>query len=61
MLPKRNPAVLCQPVAEGAILLHTEREIYVHAWVELNGHVLGDTAQHTQTFKPATDLRLVQR
>lgn len=28
MLPKRHPAVLCQTVAEGAILLHTEREIY---------------------------------
>ncbi len=28
MLPTPNPAVLFQPVAEGAILLHTEREIY---------------------------------
>lgn len=28
MLPHPNPAVLFQPVAEGAILLHTEQEIY---------------------------------
>jgi hypothetical protein len=28
MLPQRHPAVLFQPVDEGAILLHTEREIY---------------------------------
>ncbi|HLV26341.1 MAG TPA: PqqD family protein [Gemmatimonadales bacterium] len=28
MLPTPNPAVLFQPVAEGAILLHTEQEIY---------------------------------
>lgn len=28
MLPKPNPAVLFQPVTEGAILLHTEQEIY---------------------------------
>lgn len=28
MLPTPNPAVLLQPVADGAILLHTEQEIY---------------------------------
>lgn len=28
MLPTPNPAVLFQTVAEGAILLHTEQEIY---------------------------------
>jgi hypothetical protein len=28
MLPSPNPAVLFQPVSEGAILLHTEQEIY---------------------------------
>jgi hypothetical protein len=27
-LPKHNPAVLCQAVAEGALLLHTKREVY---------------------------------
>ena len=38
-----------------------KREFQAHAWVELNGLVLGDTVQHIQTFTPATDLRLVQR
>jgi hypothetical protein len=28
MLPSPHPAVLFQPVSEGAILLHTEQEIY---------------------------------
>lgn len=28
MLPRPHPAVLFQPVSEGAILLHTEEEIY---------------------------------
>lgn len=28
MLPKPHPAVLFQPVPDGAILLHTEQEIY---------------------------------
>ena len=28
MLPRPHPAVLFQPVSEGAILLHTEQEIY---------------------------------
>lgn len=37
-----------------------ERVFQAHAWVELSGLVLGDTAQHIQTFRPATDLRLVQ-
>ena len=28
MVLQRNPAVLFQPVAEGAILLHTQQEVY---------------------------------
>lgn len=28
MLPRPHPAVLFQPVPEGAILLHTEQEVY---------------------------------
>jgi len=28
MLPRPHPAVLFQPVSEGAVLLHTEQEIY---------------------------------
>lgn len=28
MLPSPHPAVVCRPVAEGAVLLHTETEVY---------------------------------
>lgn len=28
MLPRANPAVICERVAEGAVLLHREAEIY---------------------------------
>ncbi len=28
MLPSPHPAVVCKPVAEGAVLLHTESEVY---------------------------------
>lgn len=31
-----------------------------HAWVELNGAVVGDTLQHVRTFTKVTDLRLVE-
>ncbi|MEX1184570.1 MAG: lasso peptide biosynthesis B2 protein [Gemmatimonadota bacterium] len=31
-----------------------------HAWVELNGAVLGDTRQHVRTFTRVSDLRLVE-
>lgn len=35
-------------------------EFGAHAWIELDGRVLGDSPQHVQTFALATDLRLVQ-
>lgn len=28
MLPSPHPAVVCKPVSEGAVLLHTESEVY---------------------------------
>lgn len=28
MLPRANPAVICERVAEGAVLLHKEEEVY---------------------------------
>ena len=28
MLPSPHPAVVCKPVSEGAVLLHTETEVY---------------------------------
>ncbi|HSH45773.1 MAG TPA: lasso peptide biosynthesis B2 protein [Longimicrobiales bacterium] len=31
-----------------------------HAWVELDGRVVGDDPAHVATFVPATDLELVQ-
>lgn len=31
-----------------------------HAWVELEGAVIGDTRQHVSTFSKVTDLRLVE-
>lgn len=31
-----------------------------HAWVELNGAVIGDTLKHVQTFTKVTDFRLVE-
>ncbi len=39
MLPTRHPDVVCMPVADGAVLLHTGQELYfglnivgVHVW-----------------------------
>ena len=32
--------------------------INAHAWVELNGLVLGDRTDHTATFAPLTDVRM---
>lgn len=37
-----------------------EGEFGAHAWVELDGRVVGDDPAHVATFVPATDLELVQ-
>lgn len=31
-----------------------------HAWIELDGVVVGDTQQHVRTFEKVTDVRLVE-
>lgn len=34
--------------------------LLAHAWVELDGVVIGDSLQHVRAFSPAPDLRLVE-
>ena len=34
-------------------------EFTAHAWVELDGHILGDRRDHTSRYSQLTDLRLV--
>jgi len=35
-------------------------EFEAHAWIELDGVVIGDSRQHVQTFTRLPDLRLVE-
>ena len=37
-----------------------EGSFEAHAWVELDGAVVGDSLQHVQTFTKVTDLRMVE-
>lgn len=46
----------------GALRIGVRREhggLVAHAWVELNGMVIGDDPEHIRTFTPAPDIRLV--
>jgi hypothetical protein len=43
------------------VRMQPSRDFDAHAWVELDGLVLGDTEEHVGTFTPLPDLRVFER